>query len=288
VGPQPEAPGPGGGAVLRAADGTPRLAYLDAGPRDADAHRALPVVLLHSLGTDNRIWRPQVSSLARRYRVLAPDSRGHGQSGWSGPLTVDTWVSDIIRVLDHAGVDDAVLVGVSMGGIQALACALSCPGRVRGVVIADSFARLPADSASEKVAALAGRARQQGMAALADYYVEATFTVTPRPAGAEDVRQAIAGMAVSAYTASAATCFGVELEDGLPDVACPALILWGERDTRAPRELSERLAAALPAASLAVIPAAGHLSNLENPAAFTFFTEDFLASLTRKADGGGQ
>jgi 3-oxoadipate enol-lactonase len=288
VGPQPETPGPGDGAVLRAADGTPRIAYLDAGPRDAETHGALPVMLLHSLGTDHRIWRPQVGPLGLRYRVLAPDSRGHGQSAWSGPLTADTWVSDIIRVLDHAGVDDAVLVGVSMGGIQALACALSCPSRVRGIVIADSFAQLPADSASEKAAALAGRAREQGMAALADYYVDATFTVAPLPAGAEEVRQAIAGMAVNAYTASATTCFGVELEDRLPGVTCPALILWGERDTRAPRELSDRLAAALPAASLAVIPAAGHLSNLENPAVFTFFTEDFLASLTRKAGGDGQ
>jgi 3-oxoadipate enol-lactonase len=274
---------PDGAAVMRATGGIPPIAYLDAGPRGASA-----VVLLHSLGTDHHMWSAQIDALARSYRVLAPDSRGHGQSGWSEPLTADSWVSDVVRVLDHAGVSEAVLVGVSMGGIQALACALSCRVRVRALVIADSFAQLPTEAANDKVATLGGLARTDGMAALADYYVDATFTVAPLPAGAADVRRAIAGMPAAAYAASAATCFGVALEDRLPAVTCPALVLWGEHDSRAPRELSDRIATAIPGASLAVIPAAGHLSNIENAPVFTRLTEEFLGSLTRKADIDGQ
>jgi 3-oxoadipate enol-lactonase len=189
---------------------------------------------------------------------------------------------------DHADVGRAILVGVSMAGIQALACAFSCPSRVRGVVIADSFARLPAAAAGEKAAALVGRARGEGMAALADYYVGSTFTVSPLPAGAEDVRLAIAGMPAAAYAASAAACFGVDLADRLPDVTCPALVLWGDRDSRAPRELSDRMAAVLPAASLAVIPDAGHPSNVENPAVFNRLAEGFIGSLAPKAAADGQ
>lgn len=267
----------------RETGGTPRIGFLDAGPRDAAT-----VVLLHSLGTDHRLWLPQIGPLARTHRVLAPDTRGHGRSGWAEPTSTQTWVSDLIRVLDEAGCDRAALVGVSLGGIQALAAAADHPARVRGVVAADSFAQLTEEEAQAKTSALVDVARTAGMAGLADQYVRTTFTVSPLPDAAEQVRSAIAGMNVEAYAATARACFGVALEDRLPAVRCPVLVMWGERDAKAPRELSARIAAAVPGATLTVVPSAGHLSNAENPEFFTRQVKDFLGPLNEEVTPCGQ
>ncbi|TDC46165.1 alpha/beta fold hydrolase [Actinomadura sp. KC345] len=265
----------------RRTGGSPDLGYLDLGPRAADA-----VVLLHSLGADHRMWGAQAEALSARRRVLVPDARGHGTSGWGGPPTADIWAGDLGRVLDAADVRRAALVGVSLGGIQAVAYAAGRPDRVSAVVIADSFVELAPEVAEDRIAALAGPARRTGMGAVADSYVGGTFTRTPPPRGAQAVRAAIAGMDAEHYADSVAACFSVRIADRLADVRAPALVLWGERDAKTPRALSERIAAGIRGAELEVVPGAGHLSNMENPAAFTALVEDFLAARTPAEDSG--
>lgn len=260
--------------ALSSTGGTPDIRYVDTNPSDEQA-----VVLLHSLGTDHRLWRYQIEKLSTHHRVVAPDSRGHGASGWTTPPTVRDWTDDLDRVLAHAGVRSGVLAGISMGGVQAMAYAARHPEKVRGLVIADSFAELPPDVVAGRIAGLADRARADGMTALADFYVDGTFVVEPRPAGAEDVRKAIAGMDPGAYIASTETCFGARLGELLSEIDVPTLVLWGELDEKTPRQLSERIAKAVPGATLEVIPAAGHLSNVENPAGFTRLLADFTDQL---------
>ena len=262
-------------AVVPGGAGGPALAYADRGPRSGAA-----VVLLHSLGTDHRIWRPQLDALASRHRVVAADSRGHGGSGWRPGLSIDGWVDDLTRLLDHAGVRTATLVGLSMGGIQALGFALRHPDRTAGLILADTFAELAPDAARAKIAAMSGAASELGMRAYADRYVADTFTSAPPVADAEVVREAIAAMALEPYLASVRTCFGARLASRLPEVTAPALVLWGERDAKTPRELSERLAAGIPGASLRALPDAGHLSSLENPKAFLDAVDQHLDSLS--------
>jgi pimeloyl-ACP methyl ester carboxylesterase len=244
--------------------GTPVLRCREAGARTGDA-----LVLLHSLGTDSGIWSAQIAALAAELRVLAPDSRGHGGSSWHGPLDVAGWVGDLDRVLDDANVERATLAGLSMGGVQALAYALDRPGRVAGLVLADTFAELDPGAAAAKVSRLAGAAEAQGMAALADAYAAETLTGSPPPERVRAVRDPIAAMSVEAYVASARACFGARLGARLGEVAAPTLVLWGERDERTPRALAERLARDIPDAALLEIAGAGHLANLENPEAFT-------------------
>ncbi|HEX6444132.1 MAG TPA: alpha/beta fold hydrolase [Streptosporangiales bacterium] len=258
------------------ADATgPTLAYVDRGPRTDAA-----VVLLHSLGTDHRMWQPQLDALAAHHRVVAVDSRGHGGSGWRPGLTVDRWVDDIARLLDHADVRRAMFTGVSMGGVQALGFALRHPDRTAGLVLADTFAELTPYVAEARIAAMSGSATELGMPAYADRYVADTFTTTPFVAEAELVRDAIATMALEPYLESVRTCFGVRLESRLPEIDAPTLVLWGERDAKTPCELSERLATGIPGATLHVLRDAGHLSNLENPQAFLDAVDQHLDSLS--------
>jgi 3-oxoadipate enol-lactonase len=247
-----------------AAPGTPTLRWREHGQRLSDA-----IVLLHSLGTDAGIWQDQAMALSVDHRVVVPDARGHGASDWAPPVTLDVWVNDVDRIFDAAGIESAVLVGLSMGGIQALAYALERPHRLHGLVLADTFAGLDPDVAAAKVDQLAGTAERDGMAALADAYVADTFTRPVAASAIARVRDPIAAMRPEAYVGSAQACFGVRLADRLGEVRVPTLVLWGAHDAKAPRALSEQIADGIPDAALVEIPDAGHLSNLENPHAFT-------------------
>jgi 3-oxoadipate enol-lactonase len=253
-----------------AGDG-PRLAWLDAGPRLAPV-----VVLLHSLGTDHRMWDYQIQQWSGRQRILAPDARGHGQSEWADLRSVDDWVADIGRVLDAAQVDRASFVGLSMGGVQAIAFCGRRPDRVTRLVLSDTFAELSPDVSQARVADMSGRPVRLGMPAFADDYIESTFTLSPRPPRAEVVREAIAGMPVEAYSGSARICFSARLENVLGSIKVPTLVLWGTADGKTPRPLSERLVARISDARLHEVAGAGHLANLENPEQFTALAGDFL------------
>jgi 3-oxoadipate enol-lactonase len=265
------------GARYRVAGDHPEIGYLDAGPRSAPA-----IVLLHSLGTDHRLWQAQVGPLAGEYRVIAPDSRGHGRSAWAGPLTVQDWVRDLGRVLDHAGARHPVLAGVSMGGVQALAFASSRPVQARALIVADSFAELDASAAQAKTSTFLTKARAEGMAGFAEWYVASTFTADPLPPAAEVVRDAISGMDPEAFVASTEACFGVRLGDALGRIQVPTLVLWGDRDAKTPREHSEFIATGIAGAEFGTVPDAGHLSNTENPGEFTRLVAGFLGRVNAK------
>lgn len=257
--------------LARVSSGEHPISYLDTGPRSSTA-----VVLLHSLGTDHRLWRAQIPELSRQHRVIAPDLGGAGSAA-AAHASVPGWVTDVRQVLDHAGVDHAVLVGISLGGIQAIAFAAEHPERVVALVVADSFVELDPGVAERKIEQLAGQARREGMAALADSYVEDTFTHRPLPAAAEDVRSAIAATDQDAYIAAAEACFTVRIADRLAQVTAPTLVLWGDRDAKAPRALSERIAAGIAGAELVQVADAGHLANIENAEQFTRLVSSFIA-----------
>jgi 3-oxoadipate enol-lactonase len=256
---------------VRGRDGV-TLAYEDRGTAGGPT-----LVLLHSLGADSSMWEPCVEELARGHRLLLPDSRGHGGSGATQDVSVDLWVDDLEDVLDAAGAGEVLLVGVSLGGIQALAFAAAHPGRVFGLVVADSFAALPPQTAATKITNLREQASSRPMPAVADEYVADTFEA-PYPPGAENVRKALAGIDRDSYVASVEACFGVQIEDRLRRVDSPALVLWGDRDAKTPRQLSERITDGLGGARLEVVPDAGHLSNVDNPQAFATAVLTFSAA----------
>jgi len=250
------------------------IGYLDAGPRSDTA-----VVLLHSLGADHRMWARQVTTMASHWRVISPDSRGHGRSAGGGAPSVDQWIADLDAVLDDAGVANAYLVGVSLGGIQGLAYAAEHHDRVRGLVVADSFVELDPAAAEAKIAQLTQRAHREGMTAVADVYVAETLCKPMPSPGAEDLRDAIAGMSVDDYCANVHACFGVRIADRLARITAPTLVLWGKHDGKAPRHLSDQIAKGITGARLVEVPGAAHLPPLDNPETFTALVAAFVGDL---------
>src|SRR5215472_3856915 len=116
-------------AVLERPGG--RLAYEAAGDGPA-------VVLVHGFGLDRRMWDPQAEHLAAWFRVVRYDCRGFGASGPFDPAVPYTHAGDLVALLDHLAIGDAVLAGLSFGGRVALQAALAAPARVRGLVLLDA------------------------------------------------------------------------------------------------------------------------------------------------------
>ncbi|MDX1644044.1 MAG: alpha/beta fold hydrolase, partial [Thermoanaerobaculia bacterium] len=100
-----------------------------------------PILLLHSFLCSREMWSYQAADLARSYRVVNADLRGHGDSGPAeAPFTLDDLVDDAVVVLDHLGIERAVWAGLSIGGMIALRAALIAPDRVDALIVADSSA----------------------------------------------------------------------------------------------------------------------------------------------------
>ena len=255
----------------------PRLAYRKAGNADGPT-----IGLLHSLGTSGAIWHDTVSELAGTHPLLIPDLRGHGDSADCEVADVEEWAVDVERVLDHAGhgrTEPVVLVGVSLGGIQAIRFAATRPDRVSALVVADSFAFLPPEVSAARIAAQTEQATHLPMAEVADRYVAATFTDTSTP-GAGIVRREMTRIHPKSYIAAVRTCFGADVRHLLGAVRAPTLVLWGDRDDKTPRALSEEIAAGIRGSELRVVPDAGHLSPVDNPAAFAHAVADFVRKNT--------
>lgn len=247
-----------------------RLGYLDNGVRGSQV-----MLLLHSLGTDHRLWGEQIPELVTQgFRVVAPDSRGHGSSDWA-PLDNGSadWAHDLRLLLDHLSLETVHVWGVSMGCAQAFALAREVPAAIRSIVVSGAIPGLEEEAAAEKVAALADGARRSGMSGWASQYVEGTL-ITDDPDKRTLVRETVAQVSLEAYRRSAAACFDRRPGD-LAEVAIPTLILWGTKDVKTPRHMSAALCQQLPNARLVELPDGGHLAPLDVPVSFAAAASSF-------------
>ncbi|MFL6074564.1 MAG: alpha/beta fold hydrolase [Mycobacteriales bacterium] len=233
-----------------------------------------PVLLVHGHPFDRSMWRPQVAPLAAAgCRVITPDLRGYGSSPLPrGPVRWTDYARDLAALLDHLGLDGAVLAGLSMGGQIVMEFHRLYPERVRGLVLASTSA--PADTA-DGIAhrhATAERLLAEGMAGYAGEVLPrmvAPATLATRPDVAEHVRaMMLAAPPAGAAAALRARASRPDYVPMLPRIAVPALVVVGREDDFTPVADAELLADRIPAATLVIIDGAAHLPNLEHPDAF--------------------
>jgi 3-oxoadipate enol-lactonase len=233
------------------------------------------IVLLHGATLDHRAWSPQVEVLRERFGLVVPDLRGHGES--TGSFDFDAAVQDVFALLDELPVGRVVLVGLSLGGNLAQEVVRRAPDRVSAIVIADATcntgARHPL-ATSLTVAALSSHAMLPGnhfaqyaaqMMALDPQVQRYALDANAHRPNRETVR---------ILTSLLSGALRPEQDYRLP---VPALLVHGQLDHLGDIALSTRAwAQREPLAEYAVIPAAGHASNLDNPAAFTAALLAFL------------
>ncbi|WP_203829771.1 alpha/beta fold hydrolase [Actinoplanes palleronii] len=240
-------------------------------------------VLVHGHPFDRSMWWPQVAALtAEGYRVVTADLRGYGRSTVvPGLTTLETFARDTFALVDHLEIDDeVVLAGLSMGGQIAMECYRLFPERIAGLVLADTFPQGETPAGHAHRNQVADRLLAEGMAGYAAENLPkmmAAYNVEKMPEVAEHVH---AMMAHTAPEGAAAALRGraerLDYRELLTTVAVPALVVVGRDDEFTPVADAELMHGLIPGSQLAVIDGAGHLPNLEQPAAFNAALHDFL------------
>ena len=239
------------------------------------------VLFLHAFPLGLAMWEEQALSLSATHRVVRLDARGFGSSPpGDGPLTMERIADDAVLLLDHLGLSQAVVVGLSMGGYAAFALVRRHPDRLRGLVLADTKAGADTDEGRRNRAALAERVLKEGAEAAAEAMVPKLLGPTSlrdRPPVVDRVRAMILGNPPRGIAdALHGLASRADSTPTLHEVRVPTLVVCGEEDALTPVAESEALQRGIAGSRLAVIPQAGHLSNLENPAAFNAALREFL------------
>lgn len=243
------------------------------------------VVFGHSLLCDGRMFTDQVIALAHDHHVVNIDFRGHGRSGRpSRAYTMADQGRDYLRVMDALGIESAIVVGLSMGGMAAIHLALAAPSRVTGLVLMDTSASGETFTTQAKYAALAGSARLLGVREF--HLAQALplmFGATYRAAGAGELNLWRERMEALDKVALARAVWMVSRRPSmvhrLGEITAPTLVVVGDEDVATPLKYAKALASALPNARLEVLEATGHLSTIERPVETTRLIRDFCLSL---------
>ncbi len=244
----------------------------------------VPLLLVHGYPLDRTLWSSQRVDLADRTRVLAPDLRGFGESGMpSGPMTMDEYADDLRALLDALSIKNAVVAGLSMGGYIAFAFYRKYAHRVRALILADT--RPQPDSPEGKK----GRdenviiARTEGAGAIADRMLPKMLTpktIAETPDLANAARSMMARQPVEGIVAALiAMRDRPDSTPTLAQIAVPTLVVTGAQDTLIPPKDAEAMQQAIKGARLVSIPNAAHLSNFEQPEAFSHAVGEFLKTV---------
>jgi 3-oxoadipate enol-lactonase len=223
-----------------------------------------PVVFSHGFLMDHEMFASQVENLSADFRCITWDERGFGQTAATGPFTYYDSANDLVGLLDHLGIERAVLAGMSQGGYLGLRAAITHPDRVRALVLIDTQA--PPEDAAVAPA----------YEAMHDEWLAN---------GPANVQDAIAGLILGGsvdpqpwfakWAALPRQHFGFafrclmdrdDITDAVGRITCPAIVFHGDQDAAIPLSAAEALCASLPACEqVVVVSGAAHAPNLSHP-----------------------
>ena len=252
--------------------GGARIGVLEAG-----AGEAIPIVFIHGVGSDKSVWARQVEHFGRKRRALAFDYPGYGESSFTEGATRDDFAAAILAAMDTLDVGRAHICGLSLGGVIAIAMHAAAPDRCASLILADSFAVHPdgAGITERSIAASRAGSMREFAEARADFLLAAPV----EPAVRTEVVETMAAIDPAAYRLGVEAVWMADQRDRAAAIRCPTLVLCGTEDRPTPPALSAELAALVPGSRIAMIPGAGHLTNLERPAEFNRAVDDFLAEV---------
>lgn len=235
------------------------------------------LLLIHAFPLDARMWSPQLGGP----RAVAPSLPGFGGTAPAadGVMTMGEAAGRCVDALDAAGIDRAVVCGLSVGGYVAFELWRTARSRIAGLVLANTRSEPDAAEARAARVALAERLRREGNV-LADSPPPLLSPEAPDEMRGW-IRELIADQPAEAI--AAASLGMAERPDSgpdLPTIDVPTLVVTSDRDELIPMSVSAPMADAIPGAELAVIAGAGHLSNVERP-------EEFSALLSRHLERCG-
>ncbi len=252
----------------------------------SDRGTGLPIVFLHAFPLNRTMWAQQEEALSLRFRVITVDLRGHGES--DAPLwryTLEQSADDVNALLDQLSIQQAIFVGLSMGGYILFAFYRKYAARVKGLVLADTRAQADAAEGKDGRFQMAQTAYKKGPTAIADLMMPKLLspaTIQTRTALVQQVRSMIENNQISGIAGDLMAM--AERPDSIPllsQITCPTQIIVGELDQATPPSDAKLMADQIPNARLAIIPGAAHLTNLEQPETFNQIVVAFAAELAK-------
>ena len=251
-----------------------------------DQGTGLPIVFLHAFPLNRTMWAAQENALSSQFRIVTIDLRGHGES--DAPLwhyTLDQSADDVRALLDHLAIQQALFVGLSMGGYILFAFYRMFADRVKGLILADTRAQADTTEGKQGRFQMAQTAYKKGPSAIADLMLPKLLSpmrIQTEPGLVRQVRAMIEGNQISGIAGDLMAM--AERPDSVPllsRITCPTQLIVGELDQATPPSDSKLMAEQIPHASLAIIPNAAHLSNLEQPEAFNQIVATFALSFEK-------
>lgn len=245
-----------------------------------DGPETAPVLMLsNSLSSNLAMWEPQMAAFTRRYRVLRYDQRGHGGTQLSPtPFTIDRLADDAVAILDALGIAKAHFCGVSMGGMTGMSMLRRHGKRLDRAVLANTAAQMgPPDLWNQRIRTV----RAGSMEAVVDATVERWLTPGFRdraPEAVAAIRGMILGTPPEGYAMCCAAIRDMDQREAIRAIANPVLVIIGAQDPATTPQAGAIVEAAIPGARALTLEAA-HLSNFEQPEAFSKAVMDFLAEM---------
>jgi 3-oxoadipate enol-lactonase len=248
------------------------LHYADQGRKDAPA-----IVFANSLGTDFRIWEKVADNLSADYRIILYDKRGHGLSDATPqPYRIDDHIEDLTALLKHLSVSNAVIVGLSVGGVIAQGIAARHPELARALVLCDTAHKIGNDEMwNGRISVI----NADGIAPLADMIMQRWFTPayrTPENADYSGFVNMLTRTTVDGYAGTCAALRDADLTESTRTLNLPVLCIVGDQDGSTPPDLVRELASLIKGSRFEIIEGAGHIPCVEQPEATIALIRKFL------------
>jgi 3-oxoadipate enol-lactonase len=244
------------------------------GPEDG------PVLMLHhSLATSHMMWEEFVIALVQYCRVLRYDARGHGLSeAPAGPYNFAQLADDAVGLMNALGIDKAIHVGISMGGMVSQVLGINDPDKVAGLVLVSTTSNMPPQAApiwNQRIADVT----DNGMAPQVDETIKRWFTKDFRDAGdsaIDEVADLIRNTPVNGYCGWGAAIRDLALTSDLGAINAPTLVMVGTDDPGTPPAMAEVIANGIAGAKLEVFEGVSHMLPLQQPDRFLESLIDFI------------
>lgn len=239
--------------------------------------QGIPLVFINALGTDLRIWNGVVRQLKGRHLIIRFDKRGHGLSDCPpAPYSIRNFSDDLLGLLDHLEVSQAVIVGISVGGMIALDFAACWPERVQSLILCDTAPKIgTAELWNERIDTL----RAHGMQSMADAILSRWFATSFKGQSLASYRgyyNMLTRTPVEGYTGTCEAIRDADLTERMGTISARSLVLCGAEDVSTPPDVASKLIELMPDAKFQEVPGAGHLICIEQPDAVAERIERFL------------